>query len=323
MNSNAQETHYINMRQILKKQKVKERITWDVTKEKAKISVDRYDSYGNKIEAIEIYEGNRKLNRFIDAKWTNINTTTRFTFQYDWFHNQTDQINHDYFYNKEHHQNLMYRYDGFGNIERWETGASYATVYRRSYLLDEKGNITKSVHCFDSTCVPQKEFDAKWSPLSAVTNYFLKYDEKGMLIEKLANYIDAMAGYVWEYDYRQNGQLKEKRKYYVRSHFGVDKDTVTIADADGKNIEYIWKYTNQKDQLVKEVKLEYERRLTEKKYTYEYNQQELLSKEITEYETSEYIYNEKGMLTEKKIWYTLGEKKLKQHLKYEYMFLSN
>jgi hypothetical protein len=316
----SQETNYINTRKILKERGVKERITWDVMKDSSKISVDKYDGLGNKIQAIEIYEGKRTLQRFNWQKdeWLGINTTTTFDFEYDSAGNQTLQLDENY---NPKDDNQMYKYDEFGNIVSWDYGRTFQSAYMRSYNYDLHGTISSETYYYWQHD-PHYTGNKKDSALqSLVTKYYLKYDSLGNLIEKLANYMDRMAGNTWEYIYDSKGHILEKKENYVWSYFGIDHDIPTIKDVDRTRLQFSWKYVYDKNgELMEETKTEYREDNYNVTHIYKYNNLGLVNEELDDYGSTEFFYDKNGLLIEKKHFFGFAKNKLESDYKYEYKY---
>jgi|ERR1041385_799818 hypothetical protein len=313
----SQDANYFNTRKIFKEQKVKERTTIDVLDHAAKISIDGYDNSGNKIKAVEIYKGDRKLKKFSYEKhdWIGINTTTTFEFVYDSAGNQTVQIDEDYHPVDDHE---MYCYDKFGNIIRWEDGRTFQPSYMKSRTYDKLGNILQENEYYWEHPYDKKISDSTLE--STATKFYLKYDARGNVIESLANYPDRMSGQKWEYTCDNSGKILEKKQYRVWSYFGLDHEIPTSKDIDRTSLDCSWNYSyDVKGNLLKEERKDYDDDSTFSLTTYFYNEFGLWKTKSNEGKITDYFYNEKGLLTEMKT-YDAFRNKMTADLRYEYAF---
>lgn len=310
----AQEVHFKNTRQYLKEASVQERTTWDITDSITKTAIDKYDERGNKIEAVEIYEHKRLLSQFIMGQWTNAPAATRFTFMYNETGQQTEQKNYSY---NSKQRNVMYRYDRYGNIERWRVGRSFENPRVLADSYDEKGNVYKTYFCWaDSICTGERRYDGY------EIFHYLKYDNKGYLIEDLVNYIDGMSGKVWEYELNKKGEVLLKKEYHVNSYFGLDHDTPTVKDIDVKKSSMSWEFEyDEAGFLIKEKRIEPYMEI-ENERIFLYNKQGLIVQEkIDNLEIIDYVYDNKNLLVESNDYsVSEGPQRLHKKLKYEYIY---
>lgn len=304
--TNAQQNHFKNTQKYLAQNQVVERCTWDNSN---KISIDKFDKNGCKIEATEIYEGNRFLSKFVDSKWTNIHTTTRYSFKYDKNGWQIEQFNHNF--NKEQ-QNEMYQYDAYGNIERWVTGRSFQLSQKRTVVYDSYGSVLEEQNCWSENCEEEN--------FNTISKHHLKYNKEQLLVEDLVNYVDGMNGYLYEYVFDKNGKVANKKQYFVNSYHGLDHEIPTIKDVDNKKLHHEWAYVyNDKGLLIKEIWTEH---WTGKTVVHEftYNGLGLISETRTDNSVLiSYTYNDKGLVQEE-LHYDLSDKKKKLLKKYRFEY---
>lgn len=218
----AQQTHYRNTTKYLAAAKVTERSTWDVTKGRTLISLDRYDGCGHKTEAVEMYAGDRYLERFIGSNWMKVHDTTRFTFTYDANGWQTSQENHDF---DPEERNQMYQYDEWGNIERWVTGHSFGVPHKAYLQYDEHGQVLQEKYCWEDTCLgigeePYDEF--------LLLKHHLTYNPRGLLVTDLVKYIDGVAGEKYEYTYNEAGRVIRRKEISLHSFGDTQHDLSLI-----------------------------------------------------------------------------------------------
>lgn len=309
-----QETHIQYTIAYLNEANVKERITWDVTEpDSSRISVDRYDGAGHKIEAIEYYEGKRKLKKFINSDWREINTTTRFTFKYDEKGRQVERHNHNY---DPKQWNQMYQYDQYGNIEHWEDGRSFQLSSKFICTYDSLNSIVYEYNCWEeNSCSPPDTF------LRSYYIHHIKYDQEGLITEDLRNYMDAMSGWTYEYEKNNSKQVIGITKTSVWSYFGLDHQVPTIKDIDRTMAYNTWKFEyDVNGKLKKEIR-------TDKWLGYDqvhefiYNEKGLIMTETTDHEMIVYVYNDKGLVIEESHYYNPNsDKKLYKKLHFQYVY---
>jgi hypothetical protein len=310
----AQQIHFKTSSQYLYENRVMERITWEITDSVKKIAVDRYDTKGCKIEAIEIYEGKRKLRSNVDG-WKDINTRTRFSFVYDNQGRQIQQINHDFDAKNNY---TMYRYDAYGNIERWITGRSFQLPKIYTVTYDSLGTAVEEKNCWTDSCESQT---SQHRFMTTTSKHYIKYNKKNLVTEDLVNYMDGMSGYIYEYTFDKTGRLINKKQFYVNSYFGLDHEIPTSKDISHQILYNEWKFEyNDKGELYKEKWTEH---WTEIPYIHEftYGPFGLILEEANNDGMISYIYDEKGLVIEM-IQYHLWDKerKLDKRYKFEYIY---
>jgi hypothetical protein len=316
---NAQQYHFKNTVNYLAKANVSGRTTWNMNDTVQLISIDQYDANGNKTEAYEFYYGKRLLRKNTDKGWEDQKDTTHYSFIYDSKGFQTKQIFHN-FPNKQTDSYHMFKYDRFGNIERWGTGRSYQLAHVEYFTYDGNGSVVQESSCWDDTCENQMPLDKVWATTS---KHYLKYNSKKMVIEDLVNYMDGMSGYQYAYTFNQSGQLINIKQSIVWSYFGLDHEIPTSKDIDRTKPYQEWKFEyNANGQLYKETRIDHWTESQLNTYTFIYNDLGLITESISGWDVIiKYTYNDKGLVEEEKHYARFDNKdELRTTLKFEYAY---